>query len=111
MSKFVYLFKGGNVPTELREQNMKDWMSWLGKLQAEGVLADMGAPLDTGVVLHNDGTAHDFTWENDSCIGGFSVIEVSDIETAKGLLEGCPQLDPQYGDGSVEVRPMMDVSM
>lgn len=110
MAKFLYLYRGGNVPEDLRDQNMKDWMGWIESLQKSGKLVDVGAPLDEGRVIKNDGSSEAFKWDGaNSGVGGWSVVEVSDIDEAVSLTKGCPQLDPKYGDGSIEVRPIIPV--
>ena len=109
MAKYMYLFIGGNVPDELREENGKDWMNWLEKLSSTGKMVEMGAPLDAGVVIESaDSAPREFSWENDSGVGGYTIVEADSSSEAHKLLEGCPQLDPRFG-GTVEIRPIMDM--
>jgi len=105
----MYLFRGGNVPDELREQNGKDWMNWLQALGSTGKMIEMGAPLDSGVVIDSaDSAPREFSWENDSGVGGYTIIEADSTGEAHKLLEGCPQLDKRFG-GKVEIRPIAEM--
>ncbi len=111
MAKYVFLFRGGNVPNELREKNMNDWAGWIKDMRDKDALADVGAPLNEGRVVESNGSTHDFSWEDDSGVGGYSVVNASSLDEAVALTEGCPQLAQEYGGGSIEVREFIEVAM
>jgi hypothetical protein len=92
---------------ERAQQNMQRWMAWMRELETKGHLKDRGQPLErTGKVVRGqqrsviDGP---YT-ESKDLIGGFTIVEATDIDQAVELSHGCPILE---GGGSVEVRPVM----
>lgn len=46
--------------------------------------------------------------ETKEIVGGYTVIEARDLEEAVELSKGCPIFD---GEGAVEIRPVMKLSM
>ncbi len=113
MSEFTYLFRGGNPGTspEQMQKTMEKWMTWFKELGAKGHIKDPGHPLErTGKVVKgkqkmvNDGPYA----EAKDLIGGYTLIEAKDIDQAVELAKGCPILEV---DGSVEVRPVQQLSM
>ena len=110
MAKFVFLYKGGNVPDELREKNNDDWETWIKEMSDRDAFVDIGAPLDGGQVVSPSGTKT-FNWESDSGISGYSVVKAGNMDEAVALTEGCPQLAEEYGGGSIEVREYIEVAM
>ena len=109
MSKFAMLFIGGTIPEDKREQNMNDWMEWHGKLQSSGSVVDAGAPFGNKSKVVSANGAKDYDWDKDSNVGGYLVVEAADVDVAVKLTEGCPGLDPVYGDGLVEVREIIQM--
>jgi len=104
MAKFVYLYIGGVVPPEKRDQNMKDWGEWTRAIAESGHYKD-GAPFgNVGNSMHSDGLVTPYDWKKDSNVTGFSLIEAEDHEEAMQLAKDCPQLNPEYGEGTLEVR-------
>ena len=113
MSEFTYLFRGGNpgASPEQMQKTMEKWMTWFKELGAKGHIKDPGHPLErTGKVVKgkqkmvNDGPYA----EAKDLIGGYTLIEAKDIDQAVELAKGCPILEV---DGSVEVRPVQQLSM
>lgn len=116
MPRFMFLFRGGGYaspdlvsPSEL-QAHLAKWSAWTNGLLAAGRLA--GAhPLShppTGKTVR--GRAKIVTdgpyAETKDLVSGTVVVEAASLEEATELAGGCPILE--Y-DGSVEVRPVLDV--
>jgi hypothetical protein len=89
---------------------MQKWVAWFKDLGAKGHLKDPGHPLEhTGKVVSgkqkvvNDGPFA----EAKDVVGGYIVVEASDLNQAVELSRGCPILDV---GGSVEVRPNQKIN-
>ncbi|MCC7501781.1 MAG: hypothetical protein IT229_04585 [Flavobacteriales bacterium] len=114
MSKYLFLFRGGMdmraaTPDALQASMMK-WKQWMDELVKNGKMLS-GEPLDgPGKVL--TGTAKKITdgpfAEGKEVVGGYMMIEASGMDEALELSKGCPVLDHE---GSVEVRPVMEMRM
>ncbi|MDB5216819.1 MAG: YCII-like protein [Myxococcaceae bacterium] len=108
MSEFLYLYRGGNreqSPTELQKQ-MQRWMTWMKELGEKGHVKDPGHPLErTGAVVSGKAkTVTDGPFAEKDLVGGYTLIEATDLAHATELSKNCPILD--FG-GHVEVRPIM----
>jgi|SRR5579862_4655523 len=118
MSQFLYLYRATAASSqeamgtpEKAQQSMQRWMHWMAELEAHGHLKDRGQPLEPGgkVVRGHQKTVTDGPYtEAKDLVGGFSLVEAKDLDEAVKLSRGCPILD---GGGSVEVRPIMSMSM
>ena len=118
MSEFVYLFRIGaeaqreamGTP-ELAQMSLQIWMAWISDLESKGHLKNRGKPLDRAgqVVRGRQRTVTDGPFiEVKDLVAGFLSIEARDLAQAAELASACPILD---GDGSVEVRPVMKLSL
>ena len=113
MSEFLYIYRGGQRPTGTPEQmqnTMQKWMAWMKQLGEKGHIKDMGHPLEqTGKVVkaHKAVTDGPFAEAKD-LIGGYTLVQASDITQAAELTSGCPIFDV---GGFVEVRPIMKTGM
>jgi hypothetical protein len=114
MSEFVYLYRGGERPAgspEQMQQQMQKWMTWLKELGDKGHVKDPGHPLErTGkIVKGKQKTVTDGPFaEAKDVVGGYTIVQASDLAQAVELSSGCPIFDIE---GSVEVRPIMKMSM
>ena len=109
MTKYALLFVGGLVPAERREQNAGDWEDWLNILRSEGKFVD-GAPFGIdNLVVNPDGSTRDYDWFIDSNVGGYFVINVKNIDDAVSVSLNSPQLKPEYGSGTIEIREITDM--
>src|SRR6476646_12290084 len=114
MSQFLYLYRmtadsrqAAMGTPEQAQLSMQRWMTWMQDLEKRGHLKDRGQPLErTGkVVRGQQKTVTDGPYtETKDLVGGFTIVEASDIDQAVELSRGCPILE---GGGSVEVRPVM----
>jgi hypothetical protein len=112
MSEFTYLFRGRDTSAspEQMQKTMEKWVAWFKELGAKGHLKDPGHPLEhAGMVVR--GTRKIVTdgpyAEAKDVVGGYIVVEATDLSQAVELSKGCPILDVE---GSVEVRPIQKLS-
>jgi hypothetical protein len=116
MEKFIYLFRGGEnhahnaANSEAAQKNMQAWMSWMGSMQQQGILAG-GEPLQpTG--KHVTGSKKVVTdkpfAEGKEMVGGYLIINAKDIHEAVEISKGCPIFEEE---GIVEVRPVQSMQM
>lgn len=113
MSQFVYLYRGGEAgrSPEQAQQMMQKWMTWMKELGAKGHLKDQGQPLERSgkLVKGKQKTVTDGPFaEAKDIVGGYTLVEASDLAQAVELSKGCPIFEV---DGAVEVRPVMKMSM
>jgi hypothetical protein len=114
MSEFIYLYRGGNdwsrSPEEM-QKTMQKWVAWMKQLGDQGHLKAVGNPLEPGgkVVKGKQKTITDGPFaEAKDLIGGYTLIEAKDLAEAAELSKGCPIFER---DGTVEVRPIMQINM
>lgn len=109
MSEYLYLYRGGQRPGSPQEaqQVMQKWMTWLQDLERKGHLKDKGQPLEGSgkIVSGSKKTVTDGPFaEVKDLVGGFSLVEATDLDQAAELSKGCPVLER---GGAVEIRPIM----
>jgi hypothetical protein len=113
MSEFTLLFRGRDrsaSPDQARQTAQK-WVAWFKELGERGQMKDPGHPLDqTGAVIAGSSrVVHDGPFaEAKDVVGGYIVVEATDLQHAVALSKGCPILDV---GGSVEVRPVEVLNM
>jgi hypothetical protein len=93
------------------QETMQRWVAWFKDLTANGHIKDPGHPLErTGkVVKGQQKSVHDGPFaEAKDVVGGYTLIEATDLTQAVELSKGCPILD---AGGSVEVRPVRILTM
>jgi len=117
MAKFMFVFRGGGYatpgllsPTEL-QAHLARWNAWTDGLLASGRLAGaqpLAHPPTGKTVRGRDRVVTDGPYaESKDLVSGTVVIEAASLDEAAELARGCPILE--Y-DGSVEVRPVLDVA-
>jgi len=105
MSEFTYLYRGGRDTPQSPEQRQKQLQKWAAWFK------ELGHPLESAgmVVKGNQKIVTDGPYaEAKDLVGGFSLIEASDLAHAVEISKGCPVLEV---GGSVEVRPVMQLNM
>jgi hypothetical protein len=113
MSEYLYLYRGGETgrtPQQMQEQ-MQRWGDWFKELGQKGALKNPGQPLEpAGKVLRgNNKSVTDGPFaEAKDVVGGYSIVDAKDIDSATELARGCPIF---RSGGSVEVRPVMKIEM
>jgi len=111
MSEFLYLYRGGHrtaLSPDQMQQVMQKWMTWMQGLAEKGHLKDRGHPLEAAGKLVNgrSKSVTDGPYAEKDLVGGYSLIEARDLAQATELSKGCPIFER---DGSVEVRPIMQM--
>jgi hypothetical protein len=111
MSEFVYLYRSGvrqSRSAEQAQQEMQRWMTWLKDLAEKGHVKDPGHPLERSgkLVTGKSRTVTDGPFaEAKDVVGGYTLVQATDLAQATALAAGCPIFD--LADGTVEVRPVM----
>lgn len=118
MSEFVYLFRSTSeqqqdamATPEAAQRSLQKWLSWVAGLEARGQLKDRGQPLDRrgSVVTGSQRLVTDGPYaESKDLVLGFMVIEARDLHEAIEISKGCPIVE---GGGSVEIRPVMKMTL
>ena len=101
MAKFILLYKGParapeNIPPAEMEQIMAAWTQWGDKVRSS--LVDFGNPFAGRASVHGDGsegTASDYN--------GYTIVDATDLNAAKGFCDGHPFLSDSGSEFSVEV--------
>lgn len=113
MPRFIFVYRGSRegmtlASPEQMQQVMQMWMDWIeGGIEA-GWLLDSGDALKPGGALVNpDLSLTDGSFaESKECVGGYSMVEASDLTAAIELAKGSPML---RSGGTVEVRELANV--
>ena len=112
MSEFLYLYRGGarEQTAAAMQQQMQKWMAWMKELGEKGHIKNPGHPLErTGKVVSGKAKAvTDGPFAEKDMVGGYTLVEATDLDRAVELSKGCPILE--FG-GGVEVRPIMKMNM
>src|SRR5262245_13931801 len=109
MSEYLFLYRGAERPTSPQDyqQVIQKWTNWLQDLTIRGHIRDRGQPLEpTGkLVTGKQKTVTDGPFaEAKDLVGGYTLVEATDIDQAAELSKGCPIFER---GGFVEVRPIM----
>jgi hypothetical protein len=99
MSKFLYIYTGGNPPGSPDEGQkvMQAWMAYFGRMGPK--IVDGGAPL--GARQSVGGAAA-------SGAGGYSIVEAQSLSEAVSLTDGHPHL---MTGGAIEVLEVVPIPM
>ena len=104
------------VPPAEAKATYEEVYTWFGEHQAAGRIADGGAeqqPVTTATTVKSapggDPVVVDGPFsESKEVVGGFTVIEVPDLDAALAMARTWPPL--KFAGDSVEVRPIVDHS-
>lgn len=113
MAEFLYLYRGGRMAAspEQMQITMQKWMTWFKQLSDKGHIKNMGHPLENKgkIVTGSRKAVTDGPFaEAKDAVGGYSLLEARDLDQAVELSKGCPIFE---GEGTVEVRPIMQMNM
>jgi hypothetical protein len=114
MAEFTFLYRGSPASTmspDERQKQMEKWMAWFKDMGARGLVKNPGHPLENGgkVVRGKPIAVSDGPYaEAKDLVGGYTLIEASDLAHAAEIAKGCPILEV---GGAVEVRPVMQINM
>ncbi|MBV8253400.1 MAG: hypothetical protein JO154_12400 [Chitinophaga sp.] len=107
----IFRFKSNFMPPsqEAVKNNIKSWQEYMGNLGKSGKLVSGFRPSNEGETI--SGTAKTSQKgpyvANNELISSFIIIKASSMEEAGEIAKKCPIFD---FDGSVEVRPMMNMA-
>ncbi|QDT25504.1 YciI family protein [Gimesia panareensis] len=115
MPKFMFLQRGScdqkppEMTPEQMQAGMQAWMDWVKNGTEAGWLLDPGSPLSgAGAVVQPDLTVNDGPFvESKELVGGYSIVEASDLAEACELAKQTMQL---AGGGKIEVREFANLS-
>ncbi len=115
MSKYLYLFRGGdqgleNASPDEKQVHLQKWGVWMQQLAEEGKLID-GLPLSKpGKVVEKQGDIiHDGPFaEGTEVVGGYMIINATTLEEAVNISKGCPIYEK---GGTTEVREILNLDM
>jgi hypothetical protein len=101
MAKYILLYKGPargmeQMPAEQLEQVMQAWTQWGDKVGS--AMVDFGNPFATRAAVHGDGSESGASEYN-----GYTIVEATDLEAAKGFCDGHPFLADSGREFSVEL--------
>ena len=99
--KVLFLIRGGNVPAEKQEENMKEWGGYTEELKKKGAYLS-GLPLAGGKVVSTD-KVKDYK-SSDMDIAGYYELEVDSMENAVMAAQMAPNI--KHG-GNIEIREEM----
>ena len=114
MSEFVLLYRNTaearrrtiDAPEAARQTLLK-WRKWFEDIDRKGHLKSVGHPLEeSGKVVRGKFSTDGPYAETKDLIGGYSLIEASDLEEAAQIAATCPIFE---NGGLVEVRPIRQV--
>lgn len=103
MAQYVFVYLGGNHPTNPEEANkhFNKYMEWLTSL-GDAVISPT-IPLKDTHTVSPDGAARE---GGSSAMSGFSIIEADSMEAALAIARACPFLEI---GGSLEVSELMQM--
>ena len=113
MSKFMYLFRGGDagmaeLSNEEKQKHMQAWGVWMQGLAEKKILID-GLPLaKDGKQVSKGGqvvTDGPYT-EGKEIVGGYLIVNADSIDDAVDISKGCPIFE---NNGFVEVREILNM--
>lgn len=83
MKKFLFIY---NATPERGSDTDEDWMAWFGSIGQH--LVDVGNPFQGGTLVKGDGVTDITSFAE--LVGGYSLINATDIDQAAGLAKSCP---------------------
>ena len=109
MAKFILLYNGpATPPSEMDPDRVQEvmgaWQAWMERVGP--ALLDVGAPMDSGVSVVDDGSTRPA-----GALNGYSLVEANDRDAALALVVGHPFLSDKTGNFSVDVYELLPVPM
>ena len=113
MTKFMYLFRGGNermaeLSSEEKQAHMQAWGAWMKGLGEKNILID-GLPLSSAgkQVSKRGAVVSDGPYtEGKEIVGGYLIVKAASLDDAVEISKGCPIFE---NDGMVEVREILNM--
>lgn len=112
MAQFILMIRGGDADYESMSPEeaqavVQRYIDWGNRLRGEGSYVDANQLADEGAVLRGSTVIDGPYAETKEGIGGYYIVEASDLDAAVEIAKGCPVL--QY-NGAVEVRGFVNHS-
>jgi hypothetical protein len=106
MPQFLFVYHGGNTPTDPAEveATMAAWGAWFQDMGA--ALEIPGNPVGQSYTVSDSGVVDN---GGSNPASGFTVIKADNIEAATAMAKGCPMV--VNGSGSVEVAEVHEIEM
>lgn len=104
MPRYLYVYHSGSEMQDADEDQggaTQAWIAWFGKLGA--AVIDGGNPVGPSKTVMPGGTV---VAGEPNPVGGYSIIEASDMKDAVGKAKGCPHL---AAGGTVEIAEILPV--
>ena len=109
MKKFLVIYHApiealaqmANVAPEDQAKGMDAWMQWAKKCGDS--LTDMGSPLINGTQIDTQGQVTNST----KSVSGYSILQASDMEEAKKMMDGHPHLNGWHPACTIELHEFM----
>jgi hypothetical protein len=107
MSRYMLIYNGkATDPSQMSPDDaakvMDGWRTWMGSVGS--ALVDVGTPFGEGTSVVDDGSAADAIE-----LSGYSIVEASSLDEARGLAESHPFLSEGKGNYAVEVYELQPV--
>ncbi|MEI6295603.1 MAG: hypothetical protein WCO95_06040 [Actinomycetes bacterium] len=83
MKKFLFIY---NATPERGSDTDEDWMAWFESIGQH--LVDVGNPFQGGTLVKGDAVTNITSFAE--LVGGYSIINATDIDQAAGLAKSCP---------------------
>jgi hypothetical protein len=93
--------------SEAIEKNIGHWNDFMGELGKKGQIVEGYRPASDGETVSNKGTSKGAYIGNNETMSSIMIIKAIDIKAAEAIAKKCPILE---FDGSVEIRPLMQMA-
>lgn len=84
--------------SQSQDEVMTEWVGWFAQMGA--AVKDMGSPFGPSTAVGADGVRD----ETSTGLGGYTILEATDLDHAATLVAGCPQFK---AGGSIEIFEAM----
>jgi hypothetical protein len=103
MKQFVFVYLGGNQPSDPEEANkhISKYMEWLSSLGDTVIIPTI--PLQDTNTVSPDGTVRE---GGSTAMSGFTIVKADSMESALSIAQSCPFLEI---GGSLEVSELMQM--
>ena len=109
MGKYILLYRGNATPPDqmTEEQSaevMAQWGVWMEK-NGSGIV-DAGNPFGARTAIGGDGAE-----QPPANLNGYTIVEATDLEAAKGFCDGHPFLHGTSADFAVDLFELVPIDM
>jgi hypothetical protein len=105
MGKFILLYRGNATPPDQMSEEqsaevMAQWGAWMEK-HGSGIV-DIGNPFGARAAIGGDGAE-----QQPANLNGYTIVEASDLDAAKGFCDGHPFLHGTGAEFAVDVFELL----